>query len=90
VKRLLDVVRVRALGAEIGAKSLAASKEGVVVEFDTGAFMSRKARTTLQGLLGGGLDFSWQNKPAVKLALANGESPMKAAERLLTAMQDME
>lgn len=90
VQRLLDVVRVRAMGAEVGAKALAASKEGVVVEFDSGVFMSRKARTTLQSMLGNGLDFSWQNKPAVRLALSNGESPLKAAERLLKAMAEVE
>lgn len=90
VQRLLDVVRIRAMGAEIGAKAIAASKDGVVVEFDSGTFMSRKARATLHNMLGTGLEFSWQNKAAVRMAITNGESPFKAAERLLHAMERMQ
>ena len=90
VQRLLDVVRIRAMGAEVGAKALAASKTGVVIEFDSGTFMSRKTRTTLQSLLGNGLDFAWQDKPTVRLALANGDSPIEAAERLLAAMAEVQ
>jgi transcription-repair coupling factor (superfamily II helicase) len=90
VKRLLDVVRVRALGAEIGARSLAGSKEAVIVQFDSGTFLTRKARGGLEKFLGDGLEFSWQDKPAVRLALSNGENPVQAAERLLGAMVELE
>ncbi len=91
VRRLLDVMRVRALGAEIGAKRIAAGKERIALEFDSGRLLTRSNRSVLAQQFGDRLEFSWQNQPGMIFKL-NGETDEEAirlAQRLLQALAEV-
>jgi len=88
VKRLLEVMRVRARAAEIGVRRVAATKDAVLVEFDSGHILSRKARQTLAAEFGSRLQFAWRDQPAVTLALAPDveRDAVAAAQHFLKAL----
>jgi len=90
VRRLLDIMRIRALGAEAGAKQIAAGKNGVIVEFDTGRPLHEDSRNTLVRKFGKRLEFAWADRPSITLS-PNGEDAenlLDAAEELLTALAE--
>jgi transcription-repair coupling factor (superfamily II helicase) len=87
VQRLLDVMRVRAHAADVGAKRLLGAKQAVSVEFETARFFTRKARNALEQQFGSRLTFSSQDKPAVMLQLdPDRDDPIQAAEDLVKAL----
>jgi transcription-repair coupling factor (superfamily II helicase) len=91
VRRLLDVMALRAQGAEIGASRLAATREGVSVEFETGRLLTRKARNVLEQAFGNQIQFSWQDKPGLTLQIdpqQNGD-PLAATRHLLKALAEL-
>jgi transcription-repair coupling factor (superfamily II helicase) len=86
VRRLLEIMRLRALGAEAGARKLSATRGAVAIEFDTGRHLSRKARTSLEHEFPGRLVFAWQDQPSITFNLAEGSEPLVAARHLLRAL----
>ncbi|HQE82709.1 MAG TPA: helicase-related protein, partial [Candidatus Hydrogenedentes bacterium] len=86
VRRLLDLMRLRALGGDAGATRLTAAKNSLMVEFDSGRLLSRKARASLEHEFGGRLTFAWQDRLSVTLQFPDGEDPLRAAEYLLRAL----
>jgi transcription-repair coupling factor (superfamily II helicase) len=90
VRRLLDVMRVRARGAEVGATRLIASKGAVCVEFESGHLLGRKSRQILQQEFGDRLVFAWQDTPSMTFRLTPGDPySVKAAEHLLQALSEV-
>ncbi|MCC6697775.1 MAG: transcription-repair coupling factor [Candidatus Hydrogenedentes bacterium] len=91
VKRLLEIMRVRALGADVGAKRIAAAKGAVCIELESGALLSRKNRDTLAHQFGNRLDVTWQESPSITLKLQGGheQDPIQAAILLLRAMAEL-
>ena len=89
VRRLLEVMRVRALGADVGAKALSASGSVVRVEFESIATVNKKIRGNLSARFGGRVQFSWEEHPSVTLAIASGDDPVHAAEHLLESMVEL-
>ena len=90
LQRLLDVVRVRALGADAGARRIGATKGALVLEFDTGRPLHESTRNSLIQAFGKRLTFSWNEKPTILLAVA-GEGAgelIEAAEELLKALAE--
>ena len=86
VRRLLELMRLRAIGAEAGVARMAASRQTVTVEFDSARFLSRKARATLEHTFGAGLTFAWQDRPSAVLAFPESEEPLSAAALFLNAL----
>ena len=91
VKRLLEIMRVRALGADVGARRIAAAKGVVSVELESGALLSRKNRDTLMHQFGNRLDVTWQETPSITLKLqgVQEQDPIQAVVLLLRAMAEL-
>ena len=89
VRRLLDVMRVRALGADVGAKTLSVANGTVRVEFDSTATVNKTIRGNLSARFGGRVSFTWEERPLVALTITKGDDPVGAAERLLESMVEL-
>ncbi len=91
VRRLLEVMGLRALGAEIGAIRMAAARDGVSVEFDSGRLISRKTRNVLEQTFGNRIQFTWQDKPGLTLQTDPQQDgdPLAATRNLLQALAEL-
>jgi len=89
VRRLLRVMEVRAMGAEIGACGMEAGASRVVVRFDSGAALAEGMQARLRGVYRGNVTFSWSDKPAISLSLPSGEDPLDAAFRFVRSLHQM-
>ncbi len=91
VRRLLAIMRVRALGGDAGVKRIVAAKGAVSVELESGQLMSRGNRDTLSHELGNRLDFAWQEHPSITIKLLpdGQENPIEVAQHLLRAMANL-
>ncbi|NUM56409.1 MAG: transcription-repair coupling factor [Candidatus Hydrogenedentes bacterium] len=89
VRRLLDVMRVRALGADAGARRIVGGKNGVTVELETGRQLERGRRESLSHAFGNRLVFEWKETPSISLKLeeqADENAVITAAQKLLKAL----
>lgn len=91
VRRLLDVMRVRALGAEAGAKRIVGGKTGLTVELESGRQLERGRREALAHEFGNRLTFAWNETPTVTLNIAAADDDhaiLAAAQQLLRALAE--
>jgi transcription-repair coupling factor (superfamily II helicase) len=91
VRRLLSVMRIRALGGDAGVKRIVAAQGAVSVELGSGYAMSRSNRDALAHEFGNRLDFAWSENPSITIKLIPGgeENPISVAEGLLRAMANL-
>ena len=91
VRRLLAIMRVRALGGDAGVKRIVAATGAVSVELGSGHHMSRGNRDALSHELGNRLDFAWSENPSITIKLLpdGEENPIDVAAHLLRAMADL-
>jgi transcription-repair coupling factor (superfamily II helicase) len=92
VRRLLDVMRVRALGADAGARRIVGGRNGVTVELQSGRQLERGRRESLSHAFGDRLVFEWKETPSVTFKLegqADENSVVTAAQQLLRALIDV-
>ena len=89
VNRLLEIMRVRALGAECAAKAINASPKGITVEFENAAMMRGPRRSRLKQHFGSAVIFNWQNTPALRYRLS-GENPdlLSASRRFMEVLAE--
>lgn len=87
VRRLLDIMRIRAQAAELGVKRIVAAKDSLCVTFASERSVSRKVRNALTDQFGSRIRFAWQDVPSITLSLdTNDTGPaIAAAEKLLHA-----
>ncbi|HIJ65429.1 MAG TPA: hypothetical protein HPP77_05700, partial [Candidatus Hydrogenedentes bacterium] len=83
VQRLLGVMQLRALGAEVGAKSIALTKTAVSVTFDSPRLLTRRLRNALIQQFGDRAAFSWENGPSIAFALDAAGDPLATARAFL-------
>jgi len=91
VRRLLEVMRVRALGADAGVRRIVGGKNGVTVELGPGRQLDRGKREALSHAFGDRLTFEWKETPSVTCRLdgAPDETAIAAAaQRLLRALAE--
>ena len=92
VKRLLDIMRLRALAADAGVKRVVVGKSGVSVEFESAERLSRSNRSALAHQFGSRLEFAWQGEPSATLHTADGNAdgghaqPIALTEDFLRAL----
>jgi transcription-repair coupling factor (superfamily II helicase) len=67
VKRLLDVMRARALAGEAGVKSLAATGDTVTVTLDANRMIDQEQQAALRQAFGNDISIEWHNAPALRL-----------------------
>ena len=79
VHRLLRIMEVRALAAEIGATALEAGVAQITVRFDTAAALAETIQARLRGIHRENISFSWADKPAITLKCAPDRALLEAA-----------
>ena len=90
VRRLVDVMRARAHAFELGAKSISATKHGIVIDFGaSSALVGRRARNQLTEIFGNRIEFGYENRPAIRYIVRTGEDPVESTCRLTEAMADL-
>ncbi|MFP4174047.1 MAG: transcription-repair coupling factor, partial [Candidatus Hydrogenedentota bacterium] len=91
VKRLLDVMRLRTLAAELGAKRIVGGKQTVVIELDSGRFHEGRAKGELEQRYGRRITFSWKQDPAIELTAsgADPETVLNETRDLLNTLLEM-
>ncbi len=87
VKRLLDVMRARALAAECGVRSMAASEGVVIVTMDASCMISQEQQGALHQAFGNDISIEWHNAPALRLK-HDSENPAKAVMPLLKILAE--
>ncbi len=88
VKRLLDVMRVRASAADCGIKTLAATQGRIRIEFDTPQRLNRNTQNRLRHALGSHILIDIVDKPTLSVAAPNAEHYMKDALRILEILKE--
>ena len=92
VRRLLGVMRVRALGAELGAKRVLAAKRTLVVEMTSGRFHEGGMRNALVQAFGKRIQFAWKNQPSIELQMTDEapETVLEEARKFLETLLELE
>ncbi len=88
VRRLLRIMEVRALAAEIGAYGMEAGGSKIVVRFDSSAVLAEGVQAGLRGIYRNQVIFSWAGKPSVTLNDTSGDT-LDAARRFVGALHQM-
>jgi len=87
VRRLLDVMHVRALAGEAGIKGVVATQKNVVLRFEPSRFPDKQTQNRLYQEFGDALEFSWRDDPAITCAVeGEGGDPCATAAALLTEL----
>jgi transcription-repair coupling factor (superfamily II helicase) len=87
VKRLLDVMRARAWGAEVGARKIADGGGELKVEFESGRFLDEDVQHVLRQGFGDTLTFAWDKHPTITYK-HDSDDPPAAAIELFMAMDE--
>ncbi len=91
VKRLLDIMRTRTLGADIGAERISVAKQTVSVELASLNFLDRKNQNTLRQIFGVRISFTSEERPCLKYKVPKdaGTSPLDAARKMLETLSEL-
>jgi transcription-repair coupling factor (superfamily II helicase) len=90
VKRLLQVMHVRVLGASLGVTNIAAGKTNATIEFESGAPLSRAAGKRLASEFGDALRINWSDAPNVSIPLNNPGDVLDVSHAVLRVVEDDE
>jgi transcription-repair coupling factor (superfamily II helicase) len=93
VRRLLDVMRVRAMAVDHGIRRVAAGRTALVFSFESGNLLNRRTRAALAETFGNALSFSWEDDPGATLLVPNADGPealIKAARHFLSTLAQAE
>ncbi len=87
VRRLLEVMRARAIAAEQGVTRMSATKGSVFIEFEAAHLLDKRAQHALREAFGSNIELSWKERPGVTLRLHGPEAePVDAAARMLRVL----
>ena len=91
VRRLVDVVRVRALGADVGATKITVADGAIHVELESSTLLTSDARHELTHEFGPRLKLAWRDNPGLQFRLRKhgDEDVVAIAKRLLTALGEL-
>ena len=91
VRRLLNIMGIRAKAADLGIARLLAGKTAVSLEFHPGRHPSRRTRAALTQHFGAGLTFTWQTPASMTYALeeTSPDDVLRAAKNLVDALSDI-
>ncbi len=88
VKRLLQVMHVRVLGASLGVTNIAAGKTNVTIEFESGAPLNRAAGKRLTAQFGDALRINWSDAPNVSIPLDSPNHVLDSTHAALRAVEE--
>lgn len=90
VKRLLEVMRVRALAGEAGFAALAAGKTMISGVFGPGRSPGEEVQSELRRHFGNAAELAWtNNKPGLQYHLKEDENPLEAARALMDVLVEL-
>jgi len=90
VKRLLEIMRARAMGADCGVSRIAAARTAIVLEFPPDRIPEKAVRTVLLNHLGKAAQFEWENPPRLTVAVTadSPEQVLQHIHRVLRILAD--
>ena len=87
VRRLLDVMRVRATASELGVTSMTAAKGVITVQFTSARFLDEDQFHAIRETFGSAIEAAWRDTPELRYTAGDGgEDSVAAAARLLEAL----
>ncbi|MBI2423702.1 MAG: transcription-repair coupling factor [Candidatus Hydrogenedentes bacterium] len=86
VRRLLDVMRARALAAEAGVSGLAVTGGTLRFSFASAQFLNNEVQKTLRQEFGDTVQFAWKDKPELLIKIDLADEAPKTAIALLKAV----
>ncbi|MCH8204718.1 MAG: transcription-repair coupling factor [Candidatus Hydrogenedentes bacterium] len=86
VRRLLEVMRVRALGAKAGARKIYVRNGKLTIEFDKSRLLEDGFRARLKETFGDRVQFGMNETTSVMLKLEEGQEPVERANHLLSVL----
>ncbi len=90
VRRLLDVMTVRALAGDAGAKGVVATQKNVEIRFEANRFPDKQAQNALYQAFGDVIEFSWRDEPTISCVVdPDGGDPCKTAAQLLSQLLEL-
>lgn len=89
VRRLLDVMQVRALAGEAGVKGVLATEKNVVLRFEASRVPDKHAQNNLYQRFGDALEFSWRDDPAITCAVDPEGDACATAVDLLSQLLEL-
>ncbi|HOV73223.1 MAG TPA: transcription-repair coupling factor [Candidatus Hydrogenedentes bacterium] len=87
VRRLIDIMRVRALGADAAVKTITATRDSIRIEFESPRIV-HKAKALLTEQFGRRVTFSGGGRPAICFELAQHDDPIRCAGELLAFLAE--
>jgi transcription-repair coupling factor (superfamily II helicase) len=88
VRRLLHVMRVRAMAADLGVRRIIGAKDTIRLELESPSVISRKTRDTLAQAFGKRIAFVWQQPPSLTFSADGEADPIESGEKLIKALLD--
>ncbi|MBL7649667.1 MAG: transcription-repair coupling factor [Candidatus Hydrogenedentes bacterium] len=79
VRRLLDVMRVRAFAGEAGAKSVVAAKTLIDIQFEGARFPDKQTQNRIYQTYGNAVEFAWRANPSITLKVDPEKDDLCAA-----------
>jgi transcription-repair coupling factor (superfamily II helicase) len=92
VKRLLDIMRVRAQAGEFGVTAMVGTQRAVSVSFEHNRYLEARPMAALREVFHGQISSSWKTgkDPEISITLASdAEDPVQEAQRLLKVLADL-
>ncbi|HNT87753.1 MAG TPA: transcription-repair coupling factor, partial [Candidatus Hydrogenedentes bacterium] len=87
VRRLIEVMRARALAAEHGVTRMVAAKGAVSIEFEGAHLLNKTAQRALREAFGNDIELSWRERPGVTCRLGGADTdPVAATLRVLRVL----
>jgi transcription-repair coupling factor (superfamily II helicase) len=87
VRRLLDVMRIRAQAADVGVTNLTANKHKLTVEMASANLLTKATQAELQQHFGKNIQLAFRDAPALELALKDVDA-IKAAADMLGVLEE--
>jgi transcription-repair coupling factor (superfamily II helicase) len=89
VKRLLEVMRARALAAPFGITRMAGTQKAVALDFESSQYLSRNTQAVLGQIFGKALSFAWKDTPSITYTFEDKADPVKETIHLLKALGEV-
>jgi len=89
VRKLVEVMKVRALGADAAVERITASQTELSVKMETSRLAKKKTRNALKEEFGGRIELAWDEKVCVNFRIAENEEPLAVAQKLLKFLSEL-
>ncbi|MFP4500238.1 MAG: transcription-repair coupling factor [Candidatus Hydrogenedentota bacterium] len=91
VKRLLEIMRTRAMASELGVMNMSGATRAVSVEFEDNRYLEPRPMAALREVFHDHVTSSWKRDkhPEISITIGEHEDPVQEAQRLLKVLADL-